>query len=103
MLRSIPQCLLTYSLTLQVCTGMDAWQKSTWDEYQVKNVHIQDTNEVKKTTNNTEVVLRSILFIDGRRSSPVLDYDSLMKISLENGRTMRAVVYNFSGTKMGEY
>ena len=103
MLRSIPQCLLTYSLTLKVCTGMDAWQEPTWDEYQVKNVHIQDTNEVKKTTNNTEVVLRSILFIDGRRSSPVLDYDGLMKSSLENGRTMRAVVYNSSGTKMGEY
>lgn len=103
MLRPIPQCLLKYMVVIKVCSGMDAWQNPTWDDYTVKNVHIQDTNEVKKTTNNTEVVLRSILFVDGRRSVPQLTYDSLMKSSLENGRTMRAVVYDSSGSKMGEY
>ena len=103
MLRPIPQSLLKYSMILKVCTGMDAWQNPKWDEYSVKNVHIQDTNEVKKTTNNTEVVLRSVLFVDCRRSSPNLDYDGLLKSSLENGRTMRVTVYGPNGTKMGNY
>lgn len=103
MLRPIPQSLLKNSMTLNVCSGMDAWQNPTWDSYDVKNVHIQDTNEVKKTTNNTEVVLRSVLFVDCRRSSPSLDYDSLLKSSLENGRTMRVTVYGPDGGKMGDY
>lgn len=103
MLRPIPGCLLTYSVTLKVCSGMDEWQNPTWDEYIVRRVHIQDTHEVRKTTTNTEVTLTSILFIDGRLSQPMLDYDSLIKQSLDNGRTMRAVVYGPSGDEMGEY
>ena len=103
MLRPIPQSLLKNSMTLNVCSGMDAWQNPTWDSYNVENIHIQDTNEVKKTTNNTEVVLRSVLFVDCRRSFPSLDYDSLLKSSLENGRTMRVTVYGPDGGKMGDY
>ena len=50
-------------MTIKVCTGVDAWQKPTWQETTVRNVHIQNTNEVRKSTNNTEVVLLSLIHI----------------------------------------
>ena len=103
MLRSIPQQLLRDLVTIKVCTGVDAWQKPTWQETTVRNVHIQNTNEVRKSTNNTEVELRSVLFIDGRRSLPRLDYDALAMQSEAAGRPMRAVVYSYKGRRLGEY
>lgn len=103
MLRPIPQSLLGDMMTLKVCTGLDAWQKPDWQEYTVRRVHLQNTNEVKKTKENTEVVLRSTLFIDGRLSRPALDYDTLAEQSQKAGRTMRCVVYNAAGQKYGEY
>ena len=61
MLRPIPQSLLGDLAIIKVCTGMDAWQKPVWQDYEVSRVHLQNTNEVKKTKENTEVVLRSSL------------------------------------------
>lgn len=103
MLRPIPQSLLGDMMTLKVCVGMDAWQNPSWQKYTVQNVHIQNTNEVKKTKENTEVVLRSILFIDSRRSTPSLDYDSLAEQSQKAGKPLRCVVFNSRGQKYGEY
>lgn len=103
MLRPIPQSLLGDMMMLKVCIGMDAWQNPSWQEYTVQNVHIQNTNEVKKTKENTEVVLRSILFIDSRRSTPLLDYDALAEQSQKAGKPLRCVVYNSNGQKYGEY
>lgn len=103
MLRPIPQSLLGDLAVIKVCSGVDMWQSPTWEEYTVQNVHLQNTNEVKKSKDNTEVVLRSVLFIDGRRSSPTLDYDALAEQSQHLGRTMRCEVYNRFGQKYGEY
>lgn len=103
MLRSIPQQLLRDSATIKVCTGMDVWQNPTWEETTVNNVHLQNANETKKTVNNTEVVLQSTLFVDGRRSLPVLDYGALVEQSQANGKPLRATVYNASGVKLGDY
>lgn len=103
MLRPIPQQLLRDMVIVKVCTGMDAWQKPTWEERTVKNVHIQNTNEIRKTSNNTEVLLRSILFIDTRRSLPQLDYETLLQQSLENGHSLRAAVYNAQGNQLGDF
>ena len=103
MLRPIPERLLRDLVIIKVCTGVDAWQKPTWEPTTVNCVHIQNTSEVRKTTSNTEVVLRSILFIDGRRSAPALDYDAIAAQSLAAGRPMRAEVYNASGQKLGDY
>lgn len=103
MLRPIPSQLLRDLVTIKVCTGMDAWQKPTWQEYTVSNVHLQNTNEVKKTKDNTEVVLRSVLFIDTTRSTPQLDYDSLVERSEAAGKPMRAVVFNSAGEQYGDY
>ncbi|MBS5001100.1 hypothetical protein [Holdemania filiformis] len=58
---------------------------------------------MKKSKDNTEIVLRSILFIDNTRSTPVLDYDSLADQSLTAGRPMRAIVQNASGQIVGEF
>lgn len=103
MLRPIPQSLLGDIAVLRVCTGVDAWQKPTWQEYTVRNVHLQNTNEVRKSKENTEVVLRSVLFIDGTRSRPVLDYDTLAEQSQAAGKPLRCTVYNMNGQKHGDF
>lgn len=103
MLQPIPSRLLRDSLTLRVCTGIDGWQNPTWQEYSVANVHVQNTNEVKKTTDNTEVVLRSVIFVDTVRSQPTLDYQLLCDQSQAAGRPMRAVAYDFNGNTLGEF
>lgn len=103
MLRPIPQQLLRDMVIIKVCTEMDSWQEPTWEEHTVKNVHIQNTNEIRKTSNNTEVLLRSILFIDTRRSQPQLDYETLLQQSLENGHSLRAVVQNAQGNQLGDF
>ena len=103
MLRPIPSQLLRESMTLNVCTGVDAWQKPTWQPYEVQNVHIQNTNETKKTADNTEVVLRSVIFVDTVRSTPALDYEALCQQSQAAGKPMRATVQNFHGQTLGDF
>lgn len=103
MLRPIPLELLKDTATVMVCTGVDGWGNPTWNEIPVNRVHLQNTNEIKKTANNTEVVLRSILFIDGRLSQPALDYDALMTESEVAGKPMRVIVQNFSGQTVGDF
>jgi hypothetical protein len=90
-------------MQLKVCMGLDAWQKASWETYEVNGVHLQTTNEVKKTKDNTEVVLRSVLFIDGTVSLPQLDYEALIAQSEKAGRPMRCEVYNAAGQKCGSY
>lgn len=103
MLRPIPARLLRDLVTVRVCTGMDAWQNPEWDEYQVANVHLQNSNEVRKTRDNTEIVLRSILFIDSVRSTPALDYGALMEQSEAAGKPMRCIVQDASGNIAGDF
>lgn len=103
MLRPIPGALLGDIAVMRVCTGMDAWQKATWQEYRVQRVHLQSTNETRKSKENTEVVLRSVLFIDGARSSPRLDYDALAAQSQAAGKPMRCAVFDAAGRQYGEY
>lgn len=103
MLRPIPSQLLRDSMTLQVCTGVDAWKKPTWQPYQVQNVHIQNTNEIKKTADNTEVVLRAVIFVDTVRSTQALDYEALCQQSQAAGKPMRATVQNFRGQTLGDF
>ena len=103
MLRPIPSQLLRDSLTLQVCTGVDAWQKPTWQEYTVTGVHVQNTNEVKKTASNTEVVLRSVIFVDTVRSQPVLDYQALCDQSQAAGKLMRCTAQDANGNQLGNF
>ena len=102
-LKPIPRSLLKDSAIVKVCVEVDDWQNPTWQEYAVSNVHLQNTNEVKKTRDNTEVVLRSILFIDGSRSKPALNYDALMTQSEAAGKPLRVVVSNYAGAELGDF
>lgn len=103
MLRPIPVSMLKDSAVFKVCTGIDAWQNPTWDEYTVKNVHIQDTNEVKKNRENKEVVLRSVLYVDSRLSTPSLDYRFLAEQSEKAGEQMRCTVFDAQGETIGSF
>lgn len=63
--------------TVKCCTGVDMYQNQTYQTYTVKNVHLQPTNELRKTAENTSNVLRAILFVDRRHSVPNLDWMNL--------------------------
>lgn len=102
-LAPIPGRMLHDSVTFYVVTGMDRYQNKTYEEYTVKNVHLQSTSDVYKRANDTEVQLKGILFVDCRRSTPQLDLNALQNQSLENGDTMRAVVTDASGAQVGDY
>ena len=77
MLRPIPAKIMRSEATVKACTGMDRYQNQTYTEYTVKNVHLQPTNELRKTAVNTSNVLKAVLFVDKRHSTPSLDWNSI--------------------------
>ena len=77
MLRPIPAKIMRSTAEVRVCTGVDLYQNQTYQTYTVKNVHLQPTNELRKTAENTSNVLRAILFVDRRHSVPNLDWMNL--------------------------
>ena len=79
MLKPIPARILKTTATVKVCCGVDRYQNPEYTEYTVKRVHLQPTNEIRKTAENTDIVLRSILFVDARISQPNLDWCSLLQ------------------------
>ena len=102
-LAPIPARMLHDRVVFSVVTGMDRYQHKTYTDYTVNNVHLQSSNDVRKGPADTEVQLRGILFVDARRSLPVLDLYGLQQQSLTAGDTMRAKVYDASGTEVGDY
>ena len=103
MLAPIPSRMLHDTATFKVCTGMDRYQKKTYKEYTVNNVHLQSSNDVYKRANDTEVQLKGLLFVDARKSTPILDLYDLQQASLLNGDTMRCIVTDASGKVTGDY
>lgn len=79
MLKPIPAKILKSAATVKVCSGVDRYQNQTYTEYELKRVHLQPTNEIRKTQSNTDVVLRSILFVDAKTSTPSLDWCKLLQ------------------------
>lgn len=102
-LSPIPSRMLHDTVTFKVVKGMDRYQNKEYDEYTVNNVHLQSSNDVYKRANDTEVQLKGILFVDARRSTPILDLYALQTESLLNGDTMRAIVTDASGAEVGDY
>ena len=92
MLKPIPAKILKSTATVEVCSGLDMYQNQTYTEYTVKRVHLQPTNEIRKTQTNTDVVLRSILFVDARTSTPALDWYALFRTAHDNAGDMRVTV-----------
>lgn len=92
MLKPMPSKILKSTATVKVCSGVDRYQNQTYTEYTVKRVHLQPTTEIRKTQDNTEINLRSILFIDARISTPHLDWCALLQTAHENLGDVRVIV-----------
>lgn len=70
---------------------MDKYQNPTFTEYTVNKVHIQPTNEIRKTPSNTDCTLRAILFADARYSTP-LDWWSIFTTAHDLGGDVKVIV-----------
>ena len=92
MLKPIPSKILRSTATVKVCSGVDRYQNQTYTEYTVKKVHLQPTNEIRKTQDNTDITLRSILFVDAHTSAPFLDWCALLQTAHVNLGDMRVTV-----------
>ena len=92
MLKPIPSKILRSTATVKVCSGVDRYQNQTYTEYTVSKVHLQPTNEIRKTQDNTDIVLRSILFVDAKASTPFLDWCALLQTAHINLGDMRVIV-----------
>ena len=92
MLKPIPAKILRSTATVKVCNGVDMYQNQKYDTYTVKRVHLQPTNEIRKTQSNTDIVLRSILFVDARISTPHLDYYALLHNAHNASGDVRVIV-----------
>ena len=102
-LAPIPSRMLHDSAKFYVVSGMDRYQEKTYDTYEVAHVHLQNSSNVIKAPNDTEVQLKGILFVDCRRSTPCLDLYALQETSLANGDTMRVDVFDASGELTGNF
>ena len=92
MRRPIPVKILKSAATVKVCNGVDRYQNQTYTVFELKRVHLQPTNEIRKTQTNTEVVLRSILFVDAQTSTPRMDWCDLLQGAHEKGGDVRIIV-----------
>lgn len=102
-LAPIPSRMLHDTVKLRVVTGMDRFQEKTYEDHTIQHVHLQGSSDTIKGPNDTEVQLKGVLFIDARKSLPVLDPYALQQQSLEAGDTMRAVVTDANGAQIGDY
>lgn len=91
MLKPIPAKIMRSTATVKACTGHDRYQKPTYAEYTVKKVHLQPTNEIRKTTDNTDCTLRSILFAD-KVHSTALDWWNLFETAHSIGGDVKVIV-----------
>lgn len=92
MLKPIPARILRSTALVKVCTGTDLYQNQTYTEYTVQRVHVQPTEKIIKTTNNTDQQLTSILFVDVRHSAPALDWHALFQSAHDHGGDVRVVI-----------
>ena len=101
MLKPIPGKILKTTATVKACSGVDRYQNQTYTEYTVKRVHLQPTNDIRKTPDNTDETLRSILFVDARISTPRLDWCALLQTAHENKGDLRVIVRGDMYTVVG--
>lgn len=88
-MRPIPRCILTHNAMLRCCNGVNVWQNPEWLETPLNNICMQPANETRRTRDNTEVVLRSLMFVDAVRSEPVgIDFDLQQQVSEANGQPL---------------
>ena len=97
MLNPIPSVMLKDTAVFHVPVSVDDYQKPVYEDMEVSHVHIQPTNEVRSSAQNEEYVLRAILFVDTKRSSPVYDYLSLMATAEGIGAQITVTVTSAQG------
>lgn len=100
MLRPIPAKILRTTATVKVCNGVDMYQNQTYTIYTVDKVHLQPTERIVKSTDNTDQQLSGILFVDVRHSSPALNWAALLHDAHALGGDMRVVVRGIEYTVM---
>ena len=98
MLRPIPPRILRSTAIVEVCTGTDLYQNQTYETYTVQRVHIQPTEKIVKTRENTDQQLSSVLYVDARISSPAIDWRALLQSAHDNGGDMRVTVRGITYT-----
>lgn len=92
MLKPIPAKIMRSTCTVKACTGLDRYQNQTFDTYTVKGVHIQPTNEIRKSADNTDCTLSSILFVDRKHSKPTLAWWDLFNTAHLMGGDVKVTV-----------
>ena len=92
MLKPIPANIMLSEATVKACTGVDRYQNQTYTEYTLKKVHLQPTNELKKTAVNTSNVLKAILFIDRKHSTPSLDWLEMFQTAQSLAGDIKVIV-----------
>ena len=102
-LAPIPSRMLHDKVVFHVAQYMDRYQNKVYEDYTVNNVHLQSVSDTLKRANDTEVQLKGILFIDGRKSTPQIDLYELQRRSLEIGDTIRATVYDATDNVVDDF
>ena len=97
MLKPIPSVMLKDTAVFHMPVSVDEYQKPVYEDFEVRNVHIQNSNAVVASTTNEEVKLRATLFIDSRRSTPQYDYMALMAQAEAIGVQITVTVTEASG------
>ena len=97
MLTPIPSVMLKDTAIFHVPVSMDEYQKPIYEDITVRHVHIQNSNTVKLSSANEEIRLTAILFVDGRKSTPVIDYMSLVASAEAVGAEMTVTVIEANG------
>lgn len=97
MLSPIPSVMLKDTAVFHVPVSMDEYQKPVYEDFAVEHVHIQNSNQLVHGSNNEEVRLNSILFVDGRKSSPQYDYMSLAASAEAVGADITVTVTEANG------
>lgn len=93
MLKPIPRRILRSTALVKVCTWTDAYQNQVYgQQYTVQHVHLQPTERIVKTKDNTDHQLASVLFVDARHSTPALNWQGLLESAHKNGGDMRVIV-----------
>lgn len=104
MLSPIPRKILRDTVTFSVPAGFDRYQKPLEQvTYTVTDVHLQADNSTIKRSDNTEVQLRGVLFIDARRSKPSIDLEELQAAVQAAGGMITCTVTNKRGKESGPY
>lgn len=103
MLAPIPRRLLTDTVQFFEQIGRDRYQNPITTNRTVYHCHIQNTNETRKTADNTEVVLRSVLFVDGRLSTPRVDFTATQAGCQAAGGVLTCKVIDKAGHETGPY